>query len=144
MGTLSYSQHLIRYELSFALFLVVKQSSPDNVAHKKSANKEKSTKKSHGRTKSTSAQSGTTESALAEHSEDLTKKKHQRSGQKDHSVTRSKGKSKETILESKMEQEEQVGFDADTKKSTRPENEVVTYAELDFALKEIPPQDTRS
>lgn len=143
MGTLSYSQHLIRYELSFALFLVVKQSSPDNVAHKKSANKEKSTKKSHGRTKSTSAQSGTTESALAEHSEDLTKKKHQRSGQKDHSVTRSKGKSKETILEGKMEQEEQVGFDADTKKSTRPENEVVTYAELDFALKEIPPQDNK-
>jgi DNA-directed RNA polymerase I, II, and III subunit RPABC2 len=137
---LSYSQHLIRYELSFALFLVVKQSSPDNVAHKKSADKEKSTKKSHRKTKSTSAQSGTTDSALAEHSEDLTKKKQQRSGQKDHSATRSKAKSKETILEGKMEQE-QVSFDADTKKSTRPENEVVTYAELDFALKEIPPQD---
>ena len=142
MGTLSYSQHLIRYELSFALFLVVKQSSSDNVAHKKSADKEKSTKKSHRKTKSTSAQSGTTDSALAEHSEDLTKKKQQRSGQKDHSATRSKAKSKETILEGKMEQE-QVSFDADTKKSTRPENEVVTYAELDFALKEIPPQDNK-
>ena len=38
-----------------------------------------------------------------------------------------------------MEQE-QVGFDADTKKNTRPENEVVTYTEFDFTLKEIPPE----
>ena len=33
---------------------------------------------------------------------------------------------------------EQVGVDAATKKNTRPENEVVTYTEFDFALKEIP------
>ena len=119
--------------------MVVKQSSADNATHKKSVNKEKSTKKSHGKTKPTSTQSRTTESALAEHSEDLSKKKQQRSGQKDRIATRSKAKSKEVVLEGKMEQE-QVGFDADTKKNTRPENEVVTYTEFDFTLKEIPPE----
>ncbi|MGC2598617.1 MAG: DNA-directed RNA polymerase subunit K [Nitrososphaeraceae archaeon] len=119
--------------------MVVKQSSADNATHKKSVNKEKSTKKSHGKTKPTSTQSRITESALAEHSEDLSKKKQQRSGQKDRIATRSKAKSKEVVLEGKMEQE-QVGFDADTKKNTRPENEVVTYTEFDFTLKEIPPE----
>ena len=119
--------------------MVVKQSSADNATHKKSVNKEKSTKKSHGKTKPTSTQSRTTEGALAEHSEDLSKKKQQRSGQKDRIATRSKAKSKEVVLEGKMEQE-QVGFDADTKKNTRPENEVVTYTEFDFTLKEIPPE----
>lgn len=119
--------------------MVVKQSSADNATHKKSVNKEKSTKKSHSKTKPTSTQSGTTEGALAEHSEDLSKKKQQRSGQKDRIATRSKAKSKEVVLEGKMEQE-QVGFDADTKKNTRPENEVVTYTEFDFTLKEIPPE----
>ena len=119
--------------------MVVKQSSADDATHKKSVNKEKSTKKSHGKTKPTSTQSRITESALAEHSEDLSKKKQQRSGQKDRIATRSKAKSKEVVLEGKMEQE-QVGFDADTKKNTRPENEVVTYTEFDFTLKEIPPE----
>jgi DNA-directed RNA polymerase I, II, and III subunit RPABC2 len=117
--------------------LVVKQFSADNPTHKKPEDqKEKSTKKVSARTKSNSTHSKTAQSALAEHSRDVSKKKQRRSGQKEH-VTRSKSKSNEAILEERPMQAE-VESDSTTKRVTRPENEVVTYAEVDFELKEIP------
>ncbi len=117
--------------------MVVKQFSADNPTHKKPEDqKEKSTKKVSARTKSNSTHSKTAQSALAEHSRDVSKKKQRRSGQKEH-TTRSKSKSNEAILEERPIQAE-VESDSTTKRVTRPENEVVTYAEVDFELKEIP------
>ena len=45
----------------------------------------------------------------------------------------------EVVVESVTEQE-QVDLDQATKKVTRPEDEVVTYTEFEFDLKEIPPE----
>lgn len=117
--------------------MVVKQFSADNPTHKKPEDqKEKSTKKVSARTKSNPTHSKTAQSALAEHSRDVSKKKQRRSGQKEH-ATRSKSKSNEAILEERPIQAE-VESDSTTKRVTRHENEVVTYAEVDFELKEIP------
>jgi DNA-directed RNA polymerase I, II, and III subunit RPABC2 len=117
--------------------LVVKQSSADNPTHKKpEARKEKSTKKV-SRNRSDSTRTRTAQSAaVAEHSQDVPKKKQRRSAQKEQ-TTSSKNKSSEVIQQESTTQVE-VESEAATIKVTRPENEVVTYAEVDFELREIP------
>lgn len=116
--------------------MVVKQSSADNPTHKKPEDrKEKSTKKV-SRNRSDSTQTRTAQSAVAEHSQDVPKKKQRRSTQKEQ-TTSSKNKSSEVIQEEGTTQVE-VESEATTMKVTRPENEVVTYAEVDFELREIP------
>jgi DNA-directed RNA polymerase I, II, and III subunit RPABC2 len=121
--------------------LVVKQSPAESPAPKKPADhKEKSTKKSRTRTKSRSTKVRDSQSAVVEQSQIESKKKVRRSEQKVKSVTkRSKAVSGEVIVESVPEQE-QVDLDQATKKVTRPEDEVVTYTEFEFDLKEIPPE----
>lgn len=121
--------------------MVVKQSPADSPAPKKPADhKEKSTKKSSTKTKSSSTKVRDSQSAVAEQSQSESKKKVRRSEQKEKSVTkRSKAVSGEVIVESVPEQE-QVDLDQATKKVTRPEDEVVTYTEFEFDLKEIPPE----
>ncbi|MGB0025479.1 MAG: DNA-directed RNA polymerase subunit K [Nitrososphaeraceae archaeon] len=121
--------------------MVVKQSPADSPAPKKPAeHKEKSTKKSSTKTKSSSTKVTDSQSAVAEQSQIESKKKVRRSEQKVKSVTkRSKAVSGEVIVESVPEQE-QVDLDQATKKVTRPEDEVVTYTEFEFDLKEIPPE----
>ena len=121
--------------------MVVKQSPADSPAPKKPADhKEKSTKKSSTKTKSSSTKVTDSQSAVAEQSQSESKKKVRRSEQKEKSVTkRSKAVSGEVIVESVPEQE-QVDLDQATKKVTRPEDEVVTYTEFEFDLKEIPPE----
>ncbi|MFZ0327040.1 MAG: DNA-directed RNA polymerase subunit K [Nitrososphaeraceae archaeon] len=121
--------------------MVVKQSPAESPAPKKPADhKEKSTKKSSTKTKSSSTKVRDSQSAVAEQSQSESKKKVRRSEQKEKSVTkRSKAVSGEVIVESVPEQE-QVDLDQATKKVTRPEDEVVTYTEFEFDLKEIPPE----
>ena len=121
--------------------MVVKQSPADSPAPKKPADhKEKSTKKSRTKTKASSTKVRDSQSAVAEQSQIESKKKVRRSEQKEKSVTkRSKAVSGEVIVESVPEQE-QVDLDQATKKVTRPEDEVVTYTEFEFDLKEIPPE----
>ena len=121
--------------------MVVKQSPAESPAPKKPADhKEKSTKKSRTRTKSRSTKVRDSQSAVVEQSQIESKKKVRRSEQKVKSVTkRSKAVSGEVIVESVPEQE-QVDLDQATKKVTRPEDEVVTYTEFEFDLKEIPPE----
>jgi len=85
---MKYSQHLIRYPLAFALFLVVKHSPKKHAAPKKTATK-----------------------------------------------TAAKGKkagSKAKVVEVE-----------DTKKSSRPADEVVTYQEVEFEFKEIDAQGSK-
>jgi DNA-directed RNA polymerase I, II, and III subunit RPABC2 len=121
--------------------LVVKQSPAESPAPKKPADhEEKSTKKSRTKTKSRSTKVRDAQSAVVEESQIESKKKVRRSEQKEKSVTkRSKAVSGEVIVESVPEQE-QVDLDQATKKVTRPEDEVVTYTEFEFDLKEIPPE----
>jgi DNA-directed RNA polymerase I, II, and III subunit RPABC2 len=117
--------------------LVVKQSSPDNPTHKKpQVHKEKSTKKVSARTRSDSTQTRSAQSAVSEHSRDGPKKKQRRSVQKEQ-ATSSKSKSNEVIQEEGSTQAE-VESESTTMKVTRPENEVVTYTEVDFEFREIP------
>jgi DNA-directed RNA polymerases I, II, and III subunit RPABC2 len=121
--------------------LVVKQSPADSTAQKKPAgHKEKSTKKSPSKTKSSSAKVRDSQGTVAEQTHIESKKKVRRSEQKEKSLTkRSKAVSGEVVVESVTEQE-QVDLDQATKKVTRPEDEVVTYTEFEFDLKEIPPE----
>lgn len=121
--------------------MVVKQSSADSPAPKKPAgHKEKSTKKSRTKTKTSSTKARDSQSAVAEQSQIESKKKVRRSEQKEKSVTKkSKAVSGEVVVASVTEQE-QVDLDQATKKVTRAEDEVVTYTEFEFDLKEIPPE----
>lgn len=53
----------------------------------------------------------------------------------------SRSKKKKTGRQDITQEKAQLEGDAQLKKSIRPENEVVTYAEVDFELKEIIPND---
>lgn len=120
--------------------MVVKQSPADNSTHKKSADhKEKPTKKSQSKTRSGSTPARTSQGAATTQPQTQSKKKQRGTGQKEHSVLQPRGVSSELITEGKVDQE-QAEFDAAAKKVTRPEDEVVTYTELEFDLKEIPAQ----
>ena len=101
------SQHLIRYLLSFALFLVLKSPSSKTNLHKKVTQpKQKPTKKASLSKSKASPQNA-----------------------------RKKGSNPaKVIVESKAKHQEQT---QEIKKSTRPEDEVVTYGEIDFELREI-------
>jgi DNA-directed RNA polymerases I, II, and III subunit RPABC2 len=90
------AKHLIRYPLSFGLFLVVKHSSKRHAAPKKPATAAKTTKK-------TSASN------------------------------------RKVGINDKQEEEQ----DGTTKKSSRSADEVVTYAEYEYELKEIDAQDNK-
>ena len=54
----------------------------------------------------------------------------------------SRSKKKKTGRQDITQEKAQLEGDAQVKKSIRPENEVVTYAEVDFELKEIIPNDS--
>lgn len=112
------SQHLIRYLLSFALFLVVKSSSNKNILHKKATPpKQKPTKKT-----TQPKQKPTKKDSL-----NKSKASSQNTGKRSSNPAK-------VLIESKAKNQEQA---QEIKKSTRPEDEVVTYGEIDFEPREI-------
>jgi DNA-directed RNA polymerase I, II, and III subunit RPABC2 len=115
---LQYSQHLIRYLLSFALFLVLKSPSSKTNLHKKVTQpKQKPTKKV-----TQPKQKPTKKASL-----NKSRASPQNAGKRGSSPAK-------VIVESKAKHQEQA---QEIKKSTRPEDEVVTYGEIDFELREI-------
>jgi hypothetical protein len=112
---LQISQHLIRYLLSFALFLVVKHSASDEFHKKKSSNTKE---KSAGKT-ADSKQKKTMKKTTASTSSSHSVKQKPKSGPKAVAHTREK---------LHLEQAKGgVGAAEPIKKSGRPEDEVVTY-----------------
>jgi DNA-directed RNA polymerase I, II, and III subunit RPABC2 len=105
--TLKNSQHLIRYLLSFAVFLVVQFSLNRTARHKKvTQSKQKSTKKVSSNTSRASSTR----------------------------VTKKGLRANKVLTQKKPRELEEVQY---IKKSDRPEDEVVTYNEIDFELREI-------
>jgi DNA-directed RNA polymerase I, II, and III subunit RPABC2 len=105
--TLKNSQHLIRYLLSFAVFLVVQFSLNRTARHKKvTQSKQKSTKKVSSNTSRASSTR----------------------------VTKKGSRANKVLTQKKPRELEEVQY---IKKSDRPEDEVVTYNEIDFELREI-------
>jgi DNA-directed RNA polymerases I, II, and III subunit RPABC2 len=122
---LQISQHLIRYLLSFALFLVVKHSASDESHKKKSSNtKEKSAGKTADSKQKKTVKKTTTHSV----------KQKRKSGPKADAHSKAK---------LHLEQPEGGAAAAEPiKKSGRPEDEVVSYEEINFELKEVTPNGT--
>lgn len=101
------SQHLIRYLLSFAVFLVVQFSLNRTTIHKKvTPSKQKSIKK---------ISSNTSRAGSAR-------------------ISKKGSPANKALTQKKLRELEEVQH---IKKSDRPEDEVVTYNEIDFELKEI-------
>ena len=123
------SQHLIRYLLSFALFLVVKHSASDEFHKKKSSNTKE---KSAGKT-ADSKQKKTMKTTASSSSSHAVKQKAE-SGPKANAGSKAK---------LHLEQTRGGAAAAETiKKSGRPEDEVVSYEEINFELKEVTPDGT--
>ena len=124
------SQHLIRYLLSFALFLVVKHSASDEFHKKKSSHTKE---RSAGKT-ADSKQKKTVKKTTASSSSSHAVKQKAESGPKANAGSKAK---------LHLEQTRGGAAAAETiKKSGRPEYEVVSYEEINFELKEVTPDGT--
>jgi DNA-directed RNA polymerase I, II, and III subunit RPABC2 len=127
---LQISQHLIRYLLSFALFLVVKHSASDEFHKKKSSHTKE---RSAGKT-ADSKQKKTVKKTTASSSSSHAVKQKAKSGPKANAGSKAK---------LHLEQTRGGAAAAETiKKSGRPEDEVVSYEEINFELKEVTPNGT--
>src|SRR5919202_1607912 len=98
------SQHLIIYLLSFAVFLVLKDSSNPKSESKKSSNLKEKTMKGDSKVKKSTSKTSKKSLETNPHQED----------------------NKHTAIQV-----------IESIKSLRPEDEVVTYNEIDFELREI-------
>jgi DNA-directed RNA polymerase I, II, and III subunit RPABC2 len=108
------SQHLIIYLLSFAVFLVVKSWNKTNPRKKATQSKQKSGKKATQSKQKPAKKATSNKSKVAPQSTAKLSPASQR----------------------KLDQEER---SKEIKKASRPEDEVVTYGEIDFQLREITP-----
>jgi DNA-directed RNA polymerase I, II, and III subunit RPABC2 len=111
------SQHLIIYLLSFAVFLVVKSSSNKTNPHKKATQSKQKSAKKATQSKQKSAKKATSNKSKVS------------------PRNTAKLSPARVPIERKIDQEHSI----EIKKPSRPEDEVVTYGEIDFQLKEITP-----
>jgi DNA-directed RNA polymerase I, II, and III subunit RPABC2 len=107
------SQHLIIYLLSFAVFLVVKSSNKTNPRKKATQSKQKPAKKA------TQSKQKPAKKATPNKSK----------------VTPQSSTKLSPVSQKKMDQERS----KEMQKASRPEDEVVTYGEIEFQLREITP-----
>lgn len=142
MGTFNFkyfegiSQHLITYLLSFALFLVVRHStirraSKRNSGHFHGEKPAKKAAKTKPKSSSKKASAKRTGHSGVSGTKKKKKQQHFQSGQ---SISQQlkKATSKSSL------QKSEYGMQQGLRQTGRPEDEVVTYTEVEFELKEIP------